>query len=462
MEKASVKTSGYYFSALKNKLSEPIDAASLAFFRILFGCIMLFSQVRFLSKGWVDLFYIQPKFFFKYFGFHWVQALPGNWMYLPWVLMVISLVFIIVGKYYRFAIVVFFFLFSYTELLDLSNYLNHYYLITLLAFAMIFLPMNVSFSLDAKKWQQPATVPRWTLSILRLQIGLVYFFAGVSKIKYDWLIMAQPLKTWLLTCQNIPWVGKFLSMPFTAYVFSWGGMFFDISAPFLLLNKKTRPFEYALIVFFHLVTFWLFYIGVFPIVMIGVALVFFSSAFHRRFLEKYFFWLQPKHNPEKAVYTFTGHKEVFSGLFIVYFLWQFLMPLRYLMYKGNVMWTEQGYRYAWNVMLMEKDAVIYFYVEDKETGERFIEYPKKYLTPLQERMMSTQPDMILQYAHFLAAKYQDQLKHSVAVYADAYASLNAKAGQTFIDPDIDLANQKDSFAPKYWIMPESTDHEFQK
>jgi len=449
------------------KLNESVDSSSLAFFRIVFGIIMLVSQIRFVAKGWVEQLYIQPKFFFKYYEFHWVQPLHGNWMYLPWAFMIVSLVFIIIGKYYRVAIISFFILFSYTELLDLTNYLNHYYLITLLSFIMIFLPMNASFSLDAKKWNQPTTVPRWTLVVLQLQIGLVYFFAGIAKIKYDWLIEAQPLKIWLGTCQNIPLIGSWLAMPITAYIFSWTGMLFDITAPFFLLNKKIRPFEYALIVIFHLMTYWLFYIGIFPLVMMGVALIFFSSEFHRNILERFFFWLDKK--TEEMSYTYkskqtgVGHlflsasvnKKVTAVFFGLFFFWQIFMPLRYLLYKGNVLWTEQGYRYSWNVMLMEKNGYVEFYVEDKTTGKRYIEYPKKYLTPLQEKMMSTQPDMILQYAHFLAEKYQDKLQHEIAVYADAYVSLNKKQGQTFIDPKIDLSKERDTFAPKNWITPEN-------
>src|SRR6218665_486188 len=442
-------------SRVSDKLNEPVDAASLAFFTITFPLIILFTQLRFLQKGWVDELYVKPQFFFKYYGFHWVKALPGNWIYIPWVAMIICLVLVIIGKYYRAAIITFFVLFSYTELLDLTNYLNHYYLITLLSFLLIFLPMNVSFSLDAKRWKQPATVPRWTVAVLRLQIGLVYFFAGLSKIKYDWLVCAEPLKIWLGACQNIPVTGKWLAMPLTAYAFSWIGMCFDLTAPFLLLNKKTRPYEYIIIVVFHLITCWLFYIGVFPLVMAGAALIFFSPAFHRNILEKIFPLPSEKHAKASGCFSFSANKKACIIFFALYFLWQGLMPLRHLLYEGNVLWTEQGFRYSWNVMLMEKDGYAEFYAEDQLTGERYIEYPKKYLTPLQEKMMSAQPDMILQCGRFVSAQYRDKLRHPVAVYVDSYVSLNQKEGQTFIDPNADLSKEEDSFAGKKWILPEN-------
>lgn len=439
--------------ALSARLNEPVDAASLAFFRIVFGCIMLYSQLRFLIKGWVHFFYVKPHFFFKYYGFYWVRLLPGAWIYLPWLLMILCLVMIIVGKYYRWAMTAFFLLFSYTELLDLTNYLNHYYLITLLSFLMIFLPMNAVFSLDAKRSGGRSQVPRWTLTVLRLQVGLVYFFAGVAKIKPDWLIHAEPMKIWLGTCGNIPVIGRLLATNFTAYLFSWAGMLFDLTATFFLLNKRTRPYEYLLIIVFHSLTMWLFYIGIFPLVMMGAALIFFSPSVHRRALEKCLPFLDVRETG-RVGQSVMRYGKGYAIFFVTYFCWQFLMPLRYLLYPGNVLWTEQGFRYAWNVMLMEKDGYAEFEVKDKVTNQHYLEYPKKNLTPLQEKMMTTQPDMILQYAHFLARQYEQRLHHPMAVYVYSYVSLNQREGQLYIDPDTDLSAEKDSFLPKRWILPE--------
>ena len=444
----------FSIASLTDKLYAPADAASLAFFRVVFACIMLYSQVRFIVNGWVYSLYIKPVFFFKYYGFYWINPLPGYWIYLPWIGMIISLLFVLLGKYYRAAITTFFLLFSYTELLDISNYLNHYYLVTLLAFIMVFLPMNAAFSLDANKAKSPITVRNWMILILQLQVGLVYFCAGISKIKYDWLINAEPLRIWLATCGNIPLIGKWLAMGITAYIFSWVGMLFDLTAPFLLLWRKTRKYEYAVIVVFHTMTLWLFYIGIFPLVMIGAATIFFSPSFHRSILEKHFFFLNKRKTFSDEAAPVNTFRNATLALWSLYFLWQVCMPFRYLLYKGNVLWTEQGYRYAWNVMLMEKDGHAEFTVKDKTTGEEFVEFPRKYLTPLQVKMMSTQPDMILQYAHFLANQYQQKLHHPVAVYVYSYVSLNGRAGQMYIDPKADLSVEEESFLPKQWILPE--------
>jgi hypothetical protein len=79
---------------------------------------------------------------------------------------------------------------------------------------------------------------------------------------------------------------------------------------------------------------------------------------------------------------------------------------------------------------------------------------RDYLTPQQEKQMSTQPDMILQFAHFLAKEYNKNKGFTAAeVYADSYAALNGHPSQPFIDNTVDLAKQPVNFAPKKWILP---------
>ena len=41
------------------------------------------------------------------------------------------------------------------------------------------------------------------------------------------------------------------------------------------------------------------------------------------------------------------------GLVVLFLGIQFLLPLRHLLYPGNVNWTEEGFRFAWRVMLVE-------------------------------------------------------------------------------------------------------------
>src|SRR5688572_20684013 len=63
--------------SLRRTLSAPIDGASLAAFRILFGLLLAFAMIRFLANGWVEELYVRPTFYFSYEFFPWAKPLPA-------------------------------------------------------------------------------------------------------------------------------------------------------------------------------------------------------------------------------------------------------------------------------------------------------------------------------------------------------------------------------------------------
>jgi hypothetical protein len=435
---------------IKTFIFRPVSIAPLASFRILFGAMLLFSTIRFWLKGWIDVLYIQPKFFFAYEGFEWIKPLAGDGMYVVFAGMILAATGILLGFFYRIAAILFFILFTYVELLDKTNYLNHYYFVSIISLMLCFLPANKFASLDVKFGftKKVTLIPFWCIGILQLQIGLVYFFAGIAKINSDWLLHAQPLKIWLKSRDFFPFIGFLFNYKITPYLFSWFGMLFDLSIFFFLINKKTRPFAYAAVVVFHLLTGYLFQIGVFPYVMIVATWIFFSSGFHQKFLSVFY-----KDETKSEIQYQPKFASFFVLIFMIHFIIQIILPFRYLLYPDKLFWTEQGYRFSWRVMLMEKNAYTTFVVKDK-TGKIAEVRNKDYLTPQQEKQMSTQPDMILQFAHYIANEYEQKNGFTNAeVYVDSYAALNGHPSQPFIDNTIDLAKQPVNFAPKKWILP---------
>ncbi|MES1160755.1 MAG: HTTM domain-containing protein, partial [Bacteroidota bacterium] len=126
---------------------------------------------------------------------------------------------------------------------------------------------------------------------------------------------------------------------------------------------------------------------------------------------------------------------------------------RFLLYPGSLYWTEEGYRFSWRVMLMEKSGTSFFYVKDPVTGRRGEVNNAKFLTPLQERMMATQPDMILQYAHYLHTVYTNKGVKDPIITVEDYVTLNGSGSRLYIDSTIDLARQQETFRPTTWILP---------
>lgn len=433
-------------------LCAPVDIASLVAFRVIFGLVMLASVVRFWQRGWIQELYVEPAYHFTYWGFDWVRAWPAWGMYLHFAALAVLALCVAAGFHYRASIALFFLGFTYVELIDKATYLNHYYLISILAFLMIFLPLERGWSLDALR--RPALrvgwAPRWCLLTVRAQIGLVYVFAGIAKLNHDWLWHAQPLSIWLARHGDMPVVGPLLGEPWVAHAASWFGAAFDLTIVAWLLVARTRALAFAVLVGFHVATAALFYLGMFPWIMIANALIFFPAAWPRR-------WLPGLPAPDARapdIWTtprVSRRQALGLGLLALHFLVQVLMPLRHHLYPGDVRWTEEGFRYAWHVMLVEKTGRVTYDVTEPTTGRRWLVYPHEYLTTLQEKQMSFQPDMILALAHHIAADFAGRGHPGVEVRAEAYVSLNGRKSQLLLDRTVDLAAARDSLLPQPWI-----------
>jgi hypothetical protein len=275
-----------YWENITKRIQVPTSIAPLVTFRILFGALMAIGAIRFLYNDWVTRLYVEPNLFFKFYGFEWVKVLSENGMFVLLWIIVISAVMVMLGLFYRMAIVVFFCSFIYLELIDATNYLNHYYLVVLLAFLMIFLPAHRQFSLDV--WRKPflkvSKVPKWMIGILIAQLTIVYTCAGLAKLNSDWLFEAMPLAIWLPEHQDLPIIGPLLKHKETAFLFSWFGALYDLTIAYFLLFRRTRILAYIAVVLFHVMTNVLFNIGLFPAIMITSTLIFFSGDSHEKVL----------------------------------------------------------------------------------------------------------------------------------------------------------------------------------
>ena len=443
--------------SVKKYINAYTDSSPLVIFRIGFGLMMLFSIVRFWSKGWIEKIYIEPSFHFTYYGFEWVKPL-GDKIYILFILCAISSALIAIGLKYKLAIITFFLSFTYIELLEKTIYLNHYYFICVLSFLLIFLPLNSSFSIDNLiNNKKSNSVPRWTIDSIKLMLGIVYIYAGLAKINSDWLLQALPLKIWLPSKYDLPIIGETLMQEnWVHFAMSWGGMLYDLLIPFLLLYKRTRTFAFLLVVFFHVFTRVLFPIGVFPYIMIISALIFFDAKFHKKIINILKKIINPISKRLSQIniqnVKFYSNKKIIWVL-AIFFILQLTIPLRHLSYNGNIMWHEQGYRFSWRVMLMEKLGYTTFKILDNDKNQFFYVQNEEFLTSYQEKQMSFQPDFILEYAHFLGKHFKSKGFENIEVFAESYVSLNGRRSQMYIDPEINLLNIKDSFKNKYWILP---------
>ncbi len=450
------------FERLEQALFRRVDPASLVVFRVIFGGMAVISALRFFWYGWIDQFFHTREVFFHFPGFEWVQVLPWPGMYVLFGALTLAGIGIALGAFYRVSVAVFLVGFTYVGLVDTTNYLNHYWFVRFAAFLMLFMPLGRVGSLDA--WRrgesdETSTLPAWSIWVLRAQIGMVYFFAGVAKLDYDWLVRGQPLEIWLNARAHLPLVDSLLAIEWFPQAMAAAGAVFDLSVAFLLLDRRTRPFAYLAVVGFHAATGLLFNIGMFPVIMIGITTIFFEPDWPRRLVPER--WLRgiglgsghAAGGEDRGAVggSPVGRRWLVGGL-AVWFALQVAMPMRFVWYPGDVNWTQEGFDFAWRVKLVERGGSLSYRVRNPSTGDEWVVHPDRYLTRRQVELASADPAKILELAHHIARDFRERGHGEVEVRADAFVSVNGRPSRRLVDPEVDLAEQPRSVWHQSWIL----------
>ena len=437
---------------LQRKFFAPIDIASLVFFRIAFGVVMLWmvQLVWFghrISRWWID-----PPFLFKYSGFSWVQPWPGNGLYIHWILLGVFALFLTVGFLYRVSAALFCLSHTYFFLLDQGRYVNHFYLISLLSFLLIFAPANRALSVDAWLWPKlhSSSAPAWSLWLLRTQTGAIYFFAGVAKIAPDWL-HGEPLRGWFKQESASAMLTRFLRQEWVPYLASYVSLAFDLLIVPFLLWRRTRLAAFCIAVVFHFLNAQLFPIDIFPWLAIAATTLFLSPSWPRRVLS--FFRIKTKLPKIDAIGLPLPSKRILVLSFVtVYVAIQILVPLRHFLYPGGIEWTYLEHRFAWQMMLERHFSRTFFYVTDPNTGHEFQIRSRQFLDLEQTTHMSWRPDMVRQFAQFIATKFPASGPKPTRVQARMYVSLNGRKPQLFLDPNVDLSAEPPFCGRPRWLL----------
>lgn len=444
------------WTRLRGALLRPVDAASLAAFRVGFGLLMLWQALEFLLGGRLDRYFVIPLFHFKYYGFGWLEPLPEAWMRAVFWLLAASSVGIVLGWRYRLSAAVFTLIHTYHFLLDEAFYNNHDYLIALLGLLMTVLPAHRTFSLDARRRPAVAseTVPAWSLWLLRFQLAIPYVYGGFAKLDADWLLRAQPMKIWLDNPGAGEWRIDLLREEWAAYLFSWSGMLLDLLVVPALLWRRTRPFAVVAVIAFHLLNSQMFVIGVFPWLMIWATVIFVEPDWPRRA------GLVPRRRgPAPAELPVPDRPASWKGragavLLAVYVALQLLLPFRHLLYPGDVDWTEEGHQFAWRMKLRDKRGELHFVAVDPANRKAaYLQGVQAALTGKQRRAMIHDPDMIRQFAHRLEQGLRERGRTGMEIRAVTSISLNGLPRQPMIDPEVDLASLPGTLGPSDWIVP---------
>lgn len=431
---------------LNRWLFTKIDNSPLLIFRIFFGILVALECYGAIATGWVKRTLIEPDFTFTFIGFEWLQPLPGNGMYIYFFIMGSLGVCIAIGYKYRFSIIAFALLWAAVYLMQKTSYNNHYYLLLLISVFMCFFPAQRSYSLDAK--QNPSirtnAMPSYVKWAIVLQLFIVYTYASIAKLYGDWLDFSM-VKILMLDKADYPLVGSLLQELWVHKIVGVFGILFDLLIVPALLWKPTRKVAFFVSIFFHLFNSIIFQIGIFPYLSLAFTVFFFEP----ETIRKIFF--KKKEAYVQYEIQIPSYKNVIVFLGGIYFLLQFALPLRHHFIEDDVLWTEEGHRLSWRMMLRSRTGTIQFNVVNTNTSDTTIVKLDDYLTAKQKRRVGAYPDFIWQFAQHLKKEYAKNGK-DISVFVDSKASVNGRPYRTFIDSKIDLANTSwNHFTHHKWI-----------
>ncbi|WP_190810751.1 HTTM domain-containing protein [Flagellimonas sp. S3867] len=433
---------------LNQFLFKKIDNAQLIVFRVFYGLLVSAECYGAIATGWVRKTLVEPKFTFTFIGFEWLQPLPGNGMYIYFAIMGTLGLLITVGYKYRYSAFAFAFMWTAVYLMQKTSYNNHYYLLMLLAYIMAFFPAGRDFSLDAK--QNPSfrkhSMSNWVRWTIIVQLFIVYTYASVAKLYEDWLDFSI-IEILMKSKSDYYLIGEFLQQQWVHKIVAVFGILFDLLIVPALLWKPTRKIAFGLSIFFHLFNSIVFQIGIFPYLSLAFTIFFFPPKTIRNI------FLKPKTvSIDNTLIEPKNQKWVVATLSI-YFVAQLLLPLRHHTIKDDVLWTEEGHRMSWRMMLRSRSGTIRFKVVNKQTNKgQYIDLDD-YLTKKQRGKVATYPDFVWQFAQHLKKEYTKK-GEDIQVFAYGQARVNSRKSQEFIDPKVDLASVPwKHFSHNEWIRP---------
>lgn len=436
-------------SAFNRLLFTKTDNAPLLVFRIFFGFLVACECYGAILTGWVRRTLVEPHFTFNFIGFDWLQLFQGSGMYAYFFVMGTLGLAIALGYRYRFAVISFTILWTGVYLMQKTSYNNHYYLLILISGIMCLFPAETDYSLDAK--YNPSLRRNWMYSYIKwiivLQLFIVYTYASVAKIYGDWLDFSI-IRILMLNKANYPIIGELLQEPWIHKMIGAFGIVFDLLVVPALLWKPTRKLAFVASLFFHLFNSIVFQIGIFPYLSLAFTVFFFEPELIRRI---FFKRREPFQLNEVDLPSF---RKPLLALMGIYFVIQLALPIRHHFIKDEVLWTEEGHRMSWRMMLRSRMGKGQFKVVNQGNDSTTIIKPEDYLTKKQRARIMAYPDFIWQFAQYLKREYAQKGEHVSVYLINSKVSINGKPYRAFIDPKVDLANETwRHFTHHEWILP---------
>lgn len=474
-----------YWNRFTLFMTSPTDPSNLAVLRILFGFLMILDIPQERSMLFIAHQFGSDSCHFPLFSF--IQPLSVDWMHVVYLVMFLGACGICLGFMFRLSCLSFMVTYWYIFLLEKCRWNNHSYLYGLMSVMLILSDANHYWSLDGylNPELRNSHVPKWNYVLLRFQVFLVYFYAGLKKLDLDWMrgySMTGLSRQWVFDPFRIFLDDQIIDL-FLVHI---GGLLFDLSEGFLLVFEKTRPIGIFLGAMFHGMNSQMFHIGMFPYTMLATLPLFCAYNWPKKlfsYLPNTLAKILPSQDvPQTSPHCIypssnkaddrlqdkkgasltiqmpsTKHKALVC-IVLVYMGVQIFLPYSHFVTKGYNAWTQGLYGYSWDMMVHSWSTQhVRIKVVDQISGEVTYLRPTAWMKEKRQSRWNSHPDMIKQYVACIAEKLKtfDELNITEpAIYLDVWRSMNRRFQQRMVDPNVDIIKAPWSpWEQTVWIQP---------
>lgn len=424
------------------------------------GSVFFYEFYASWSRFYMTEVLPDAEFRLTYDFFHWVKPMATEKMQFLWNIMSVASIFAILGLFSRVAFGMLTLTWTYGWLQCNSVYNNHYYMLSLLGFMILFTDSENWGSVRNLIWpKHPKSrrpIANWQIFIFQFQIFLVYLFGAFAKVQKDWF-NGWPMKMWLPQKSLGPFT-EFIHSDSGALFFSYTGFAFDLIIGPMLFFRRTRWLALPMLITFHISNHFLWNIGVFPWFMLAATAIFFQPDWPQWLLDKMRGIKRTAQDRFKALQAAPvwdrSKKRIVMVGFGAYFVWQIMMPARQMLYKGDSAWTGEGFFFSWNMMLVDRPYSMRFKVVLPNAEPQWLDlhcyridryldqYPcggfKGHMYMRQWQKMGHYPKHYIRYAKFLAQDFQKSGMPEPEIYAYIWRQLNNRPYQLVMDTTVNL------------------------
>jgi hypothetical protein len=430
------------FKDLETKLFRPASIYPLVALRLAFGLAMAMWAIYMMISGKVAEVFSMQLVHFPYTGLEWIKPLPFWGMIAVFLVLAISAIGMGAGWHYRKTGLVFTLAFAYVSLIDKASYLSYYYYVLIIAMMLLVSPAYRLFSIDLIRKPEIRVdfAPVWLLWAFKVQVALVFFFAGMAKLNSDWLYSGIPVLLWLQdTLQNlgIP-TGILVSNSWIGIALSWFLVVFDFVIPHFLLDSRTSVQAFILVVIVQLTGVFFLPTGFFPVLVILSCMVFLPSRIIHHFISRISYFLYDVFRFKGEVFSAGGTfmlqyrmRRLFPLLASLFLAFQFFLPIYFYLSWGSFRWSSTAFHFSWDIHINHQKNSVAFYKVNKVKGESEPIAVDHMLSQVQKSTMASDPTMLKQFIGTLKETNPALSNPEVEIQAQSCISLNGRPADCF-------------------------------